>query len=985
MSTVRLFSIVIIFVLTAMQSVAQRYPFHNLGVEDGLIQSQVMDIVQDDYGHLWMSTLGGVSRYDGGSFTNYSVRDGMLSNNTNAIATDKEGNIWIGGEKGISVFDGNNFKHYTFGPVENNTNNQTAKGFIKSDNKIWCYTDSNVYTIIGDKINRISLPDSHSTITSILPDGKTLWVATITGQIYKRQGSRWDTLFYNFPGFYHAPIYTTQIYKTAGNEQLLVTRSGLFKIENDTIITYTVNGNTITNVPLLSIAEGKDSSLWLGSSGVYEIRNGKIKHYNKQNGFTDNAITGILHDKEGNVWFGSDGQGLFRYSGSQFSIIDESSNLPGEQVVSMAVTNNDRLYFGTYDEGLFTYQNNEVSHIPLNYKNLFVTSLAVKNNYDIWMGTRGLGLWNLRGGQRFSYNTPNIPSSVITALYYDDNSRLWIGTSNGTAIYSDKRFQTLNNKGAVVSAFVRIGRDSILMATNNKGLQLYHDSTLSPFKTGSATDSSPAQCLAMQGNTLWVGTNDNGVIAYNLSTGKSIVINKSNGLQSDFVYNLIADNNGDVWAGTGYGIHRIKLKNGKPKVSFYGKAQGVSGMESNQNAVAKTSDGTLWFGTTKGVVHIDPETELLHAQPVSIIMQSVKLFGNDIRDTNYYDSADKWYHVPYNLELPYKKNNITFTFRAISLTGTDQILYRYKIDGLNSPWSDWSTINSVTYSALPSGKYSFEVEARSVNSDTAQTLSYPFSIETPIHKTGWFSFVILGLCILAGIGIQYVINMRKKNREDLVEMLRKEEQAKVRQRTAEDFHDEVGNKLTRINVLTNVLKQKVSKLAPDSVRIIDQIHDNTGQLYSGTRDILWSLQPSNDNLYEILNRVRDFGTELFEDTGIHFEFSKSDRVWHSYKLPLDMSRNFLMICKEALNNALKYSEAENVRVEVTIKEMDIMYLMIYDDGKSFNVEEVVSGNGLNNMRNRAKRLGGKLYIDSNAGEGTSINLHFQLPGKYKDK
>src|SRR5690606_35267759 len=138
-------------------------------------------------------------------------------------------------------------------------------------------------------------------------------------------------------------------------------------------------------------------------------------------------------------------------------------------------------------------------------------------------------------------------------------------------------------------------------------------------------------------------------------------------------------------------------------------------------------------------------------------------------------------------------------------------------------------------------------------------------------------------------------------------------------RTAEDFHDEVGNKLTRINVLSNILKTKISNPAPDLFRIIEQIQENTAQLYSSTRDILWSLQPSNSNLYEILHRIRDVGVELFQDTDIEFSFSGADERMKRYRLPLDVSRNLIMIFKEALNNCLKYANATQVYMEVSLK------------------------------------------------------------------
>lgn len=980
---------IIFFCCYAMQVAAQRYSFYNLSVENGLIQSQVRALAQDGYGHLWVGTLGGISRYDGANFTNYNVRNGMLDNNTMAIATDKDGNIWLGGTEGVSCYNGKKFVHYSLQAPDNGSPRTVKKIIPGADNTLWCHTDKEVFSVKNRKTSQLKLPDSNITVTAIYPAKDTLWVAAKNGRIYRYYNKTWDSLFFNFKGFPKIPITTTNFLMDSKQRLLLATGNGLFyikkdaaKTSNDSIKAVRVNGTPLVDIPFISIAQGKDGAIWLGSfSGAFRLTDSSFVQYNKKSGFTDNTINTILCDKEGSVWFGSEGQGLYRFSGAQFSILDERSNLGSEQVMSFAPTPSGRLYIGTSDAGLYYYDKENIIPIPLQNKNVYVSALYADNEYDIWVGTSGLGLCRLKGAERIYYNLPELPANVaIMSLYKDTSRRLWIGTGVGAFVYADNKFTRIQGLNSNVLSFGLIGRDSIIIAAAS-GLYLYHAGSVSAYKTGAAPDSSNPQCLVVHDKKIWIGTNDNGLQCYDPLTGKCITLNKSNGLQSDFIYNLIADNNGDIWAGTGYGIHKIHFYNGKPQITFYGKEQGITGMESNQNAVCKMPDGTLWFGTTRGAVHIDPNKKLILPQPISVVLQSIKVFGDDIRDSTYYDSLDNWYNVPYNLALPYKQNNVTFTFKGISLSGNEQLQYRYRIEGLDAPWSDWTPLNSVTYSALPPGKYVLQVESRTVNSDDIKTLSYPFEIITPIHKTTWFSLLIFVACILAGISIQYILNKRKQNRLALVEKLRREEQSKVRQRTAEDFHDEVGNKLTRINVLTNVLKEKLGDVTPDKKRIIEQIQDNTAQLYSGTKDILWSLQATNDNLYEILNRIRDFGNELFSDTHIHFEFTGTESRWQEYKLPLDMSRNLIMIYKEALNNCLKYANATTVMLEAEMREKGVLHITLSDNGKGFNVEEVVKGNGLNNMRNRAERLKGKLYIDSRPGQGTSINLHFRLPNR----
>lgn len=970
--------------LLALHTHAQRYPFYSLDVEDGLIQSQVTTLSQDANGHLWIGTLGGMSRYDGNSFTNYTVRKNLLSNSIQTIVTDKNNNLWIGGPKGISKFNGKKFEHYLLQSPENGVGNQPRDIKVAPDNTVWCYTDTSVYRIVNNKVVQLPLPDSNIVVTSILPTKDTLYVGSNNGRIFRYYNNNWDSVFYYVPSFNKPAILTTGIFKARNGKIYLTTRSGLFQLNNDTARVVVASGKPLYNIPLISIAEDKQGAIWLGSAGAYKLQDGKLEQFNRENGFTDNAITSILTDDEGNVWLGSDGQGVFRFSGTQISILDdESSALQSEQVVSIASAPNGRVYIGTYVDGLFSYYNNDIVEIPLKYSKVYVTSLAINSEYDVWMGTNGLGLWRLRGTQRYYYNRPELPSNTIISLYKDTANKLWVGTSSGAAIYNKNKFEILNIPSSAVMSFITIGDDSTIIATDN-GLLLYSykDTTSVPFAENAKKDIANAQCLALQGYKLWVGTRDNGLVCYDLRTNKYFVLNSDNGLQSDFVYNVIIDDNNDLWAGTGFGIHKIEMDGDRPQVSFYGKEQGITGMESNHNAVAKTNDGLLWFGTMKGLVRINPKTEQLQPSPISIVLQSLKLFGDNIRDTTYFDSTDSWYEVPYQLQLPHKKNNLTFTFRGISLSGSQQLVYRYRMEGLEAPWSDWSALNSITYSALPPGKYKLYVECKRANGEQVKSLTYPFEIITPFHKTKWFSITILALCIFSGVGIQYLLNRRKQNREQLVQELRREEQNKVRQRTAEDFHDELGNKLTRINILTSVLQDKIGNLSPDNKRIIDQIQDNTAQLYGGTKDILWSLQPANDNLNEILNRVKDFAIELFEDTNITFELVKSnEQQWQQYRLPLDMSRNFIMIFKEALNNTLKYANATEVKMEATIKDLDTLHIMLKDNGDGFNVEEVVKGNGLNNMRNRAERLKGKLYIDSTPKRGTTINLHFRIQRK----
>ena len=960
---------------------AQRYPFHNLSVDDGLIQSQATCLAQDKTGNLWIGTLGGLSKYDGRNFTSYTIRNGLGNNMIWSLAADSAGNIWVGGNTDIAMFNGKTFVHYPK-PIKQPAHsvNNTQQIVITGDTT-WWRASGDLYYIAYGKISYFVTPGPAGFVSSVFAGADGLWIAK-ESVIYHTSKGRCDTVRFTLPEDQRAPL-ITRIFRSHDSMIWVTTNEGLFNIQNGHLVPKPIYLEELTVPPSISsITQDRSGALWLGTSkGVIRVNGNSYQLFNKQNGLRDNSFSDLFTDSEGNVWMASDGQGIFRYSGTQFSGLDESAGLPSDQVTALATNNSDSLFIGTYDAGLYIFKDGKIGSLSFPSSPVpAITSLCYTKGSKLWIATRGRGLWSYDHEIFRQYEAPdrNFPSNYVNRVYEDPDQRLWIGFANGAMLLEHDSFKTVNVKPEAVFSFLSIGKDSMLIAAES-GLSLYSAGIVVDYKTKTVADSIKVQCFLLAGRNLWIGSSDNGIVRYNMDTHTSMLINKNNGLKSDFIYNIIADNDGSIWAGTGFGIHRIKVSESEaPQITFYGKAQGVTGMESNINAVLKLTDGSIWFGTTNGALHYQPRSTVVNSAPSSIVLQSVRLTDESAIDHSYYDSTDNWNGVPYNLRLPAQKNNIAFTFQAISLSGSQQVQYRYRMDGLEAPWSQWSSTNSVSYSALPPGRYVFHVQCQGAEAQNNPELVYAFEIITPFQKTMWFRISVLAACIIIGILLQYIATSRKQRRARLMTKLRSEEQAKIRLRTAEDFHDEIGNKLTRINVLTSVLKNKIN-LNPDTERILHQIEDNTGQLYSGTRDILWSLKPTNDSLYEILYRIRDFGNDLFQDTDIEFTFTGKDDKWSSYKLPMDMSRNLIMIFKEALNNCLKYSAARKVWLEVSFKSKGVLQMVLRDDGKGFDMQTIDKGNGINNMNVRAARLKGKLYIDSRFGKGTIISLTFRLP------
>ena len=219
--------------------------------------------------------------------------------------------------------------------------------------------------------------------------------------------------------------------------------------------------------------------------------------------------------------------------------------------------------------------------------------------------------------------------------------------------------------------------------------------------------------------------------------------------------------------------------------------------------------------------------------------------------------------------------------------------------------------------------------------------------------------------------------MRAK-RLNQIEEVKREENIKVRQTASEDFHDEVGNSLTRIQVLTDVLNSKLGNGHEEEKRIIHMIKENVSGLYQGTRDILWALNPESDLIKEIGHRLQSLGIDVFQDTGICFSYENLLGESENIKLPGNYNRNIMMIFKEAMSNSLKHAQATKVELKIQRAENQEILIELADNGIGFNPLYIKKGHGFQNMQKRSNRIKSILTPISIPGEGTRYDLRIPI-------
>jgi ligand-binding sensor domain-containing protein len=917
-------------------------------VEDGLIQSQAAYICQDNYRQLWIATEGGISKFDGRKFTGYTVQEGLTANKVNILLCDKKGNIWAGTNYGISIFNGRSF---TTIKLTNSAFNNITSIVQMSDESVYVINNLKAHKIIDLKPQRINVSSDTTESISCLyktTDGHLL--AFIIGKgLFKLNNGTWQLTTAVDENL--KTKFIRRLFLTSNKDTLLATNTGLYHLRNNKIELIDLGKTFINDFNVLCITEDAKKNIWMGSdNGAYKIDGKEVFHFNTNSGLTDNSVYHIYKDAENNLWFATDADGIYKFRENTFTYYDKSSGLSNTIVMGVAQTTDGKVYAAGYVGGL--YKINEKNDIePLKNNGLILSDSKISCLYaddenNLWIGTGGKGSWyyNEKTGLKKveDKNKPNATLSGAICFLKDQKGNLLIGTQQGLYLRDKSaNIKKIKAENLVISALKQFNTDSIIVGTS-KGVFLLDKDYKVHLINKKEFNNSSVLCLAIQKENIYVGTTDKGVLNWKLKTGKIINYNTENGLPSNFIYSIYVSDKQKAWIGTGFGISNLQLdkNNNITAIKNYGRSDGLLGMECSHNCLLKATDSSLWFGTTKGLFHFNPFADITEKNQPVVLLKSVKLFSSDITDSSLYQNSETWFKVPNGLKLHSNQNHLTFEFGAIYFTNPENVLFKYKLEGIDKDYMI-SSNPFIIYSAIPPGKYNLKVQAVTKSGVISSNgINYTFEIEKAFYQTRYFQLLIVLLLISTGALITYVTTRRKQKRKEILEKIREEEFLKLRHRTAEDFHDEMGNRLTRISILTDILKSKLEPKESDTTKLVGQIKENTAALYNGSRDIIWSLNSENDGIYQIAERVKEIGEELFQDSIIDFNCAHNIKPGNPLKLKLDYSRNLIMVFKEAYSNILKHSKATKVGISLELINSKDLEIKIWDNGAGFDSQVI---------------------------------------------
>ncbi len=221
-------------------------------------------------------------------------------------------------------------------------------------------------------------------------------------------------------------------------------------------------------------------------------------------------------------------------------------------------------------------------------------------------------------------------------------------------------------------------------------------------------------------------------------------------------------------------------------------------------------------------------------------------------------------------------------------------------------------------------------------------------------------FIIAGLMVVFAVSFIMIRNKRQKKLESM------------RNSIADDLHDDIGSALSSINIMSELAKQK----SPEASPLLTSIGESTSSIQENMSDIIWAVNPKNDRLENVMQRMNLFASEILEAKNIELDFADATLL-PALKLTMEQRKNFYLFFKEAINNAAKYSDAKKVEVCIAQKDHSVE-MNIRDDGKGFDTAKIFNGNGMGSLKKRAAELNADFKITSCINEGTDVQLKFKI-------
>ncbi|HMG35898.1 MAG TPA: two-component regulator propeller domain-containing protein [Blastocatellia bacterium] len=998
---------------------SEQLPIKHYTTADGLPVDIVERIKRDSHGFLWFCTRDGLSKFDGYQFTSYGREQGLPHPRVNDLLESGDGTYWVATNgDGVCSFNPaerapadstSRFKVYSLDT--NPTSNIVNRLCEDRQGRIWAGTDLGLFYFDKTK----------DQFTAAIPDAVEIY-----SLMTDRQGELWigsgNQLLRQSPGG-RLTRYSFRVARNPGrifslleddNGKLLVGTwfAGLIELKPkllplvDSAIEpgktnacgnhYTVvDGAPIGTVQDLHISP--DGHLWIAASpdfttslggGLFEFDGQRFRRYGKAQGLMRNSIWSLEVDSAGNLWLGGL-DGALKIARNGFITFGEWDGLAGGAIAmfedrfgELCVITEAGMAVNRFEDGRFISTRINVPAALKNRQFWGSYQVTLQDHEGDWWVPTLKGLMRFAKVARIEQLASARPKAHymlqgngdtfdIFRMFEDSRGDIWVGlgTRDRNRLLkwerATEKFRYYTERDGVPpmntpTTFCEDAHGNVWIGLYGGGLLRYREGGFTLFGAEDGLPSGRIVNLHLdRGARLWIGSTSDGVARIDDTSRDRPAFSRltaADGLSSNVVYSITEDKWGRIYIGTPRSVDRLNPATGNIK-----RYTTADGLPSGGAILAfRESAGALWFGGSYEVARLVPEPESQLSAP-PILITGLRVAG---RAETVADLGESFMR---GFEFRSSQNQVEIDFVGLAFGAGETLEYQYRLDGANKDWQPMTWLRAVNYANLAPGRYRFLVRAMNAEGQFSPTpASVEFTILAPIYQRWWFVAIVVELVGLMAYGL-YRYRVRR-----LIELER------VRTRIAADLHDDIGANLTKIGILSEVVRQQAKTLDGRMAEPLSSIARISRESVASMSDIVWAIKPGRDTLRDLTRRMREFAGEIFSNRNIEFELGAPASETY-LKLGADVRRGVFLIFKEAVNNIVRHSDCDRADIDLRV-EGSLLVLTVSDDGNGFDAMRETAGNGLPSMRSRAASIGGEVEISSREPSGTRVTL--RLPIKH---
>ena len=821
---IRLTSLLMILFMTARVYAVDDKHYHvekRIVLQQGLSQSRIQCILEDDRGFMWFGTADGLNRYDGYStkiFRNKVGDSTSIPNNiVNSMVEDQEGNIWIGTNNGMAIFNPYSEKCISLAETDSTLiglgANLIKSCVIDHQQNIWCGTNgygvfkidakthqkqylfydstdsfflNNVFELFIDSENRLwigGFPENKIPVYLINNDSLVLF--DVEGIIQQQEKGYKVTSFYEDQS-HRIWMSIVDYYGQKGGLYYLEMNGVHFNDYKSYLSHLFLNQYRDSYNAIISIAEdSRTGKIIFGSilSGVFTFQFGETpKAYYSKSPVLDPKILSLLYGSNNILWIGTNGYGVeFSIPNSTFFHQINNKTTKGFTIESIRAFTEDSQYYwvgGYYGLAKMDKDFNQFETIF----NSSVFTLA-NNNVDdnlLLIGSEGGGVqfinkknhaWSQ--GLQFDSQTQKLSVRYIQKIFHVSDTLMLIGAFNGLFSVNPKTTATGSfpfHTSPISSTYLKV--QSISKVNHGKILIGYADGTIGQVdldkkqvvtfelmpKIQKYINYNPINCIYQNDQDIyWVATT-NGLLEVSPDGSQIRFFTEEDGLPNSHIYGILPDDDDNLWLSTNNGISCYNQK--ENVFRNYDMSDGLQNNEFNTGAYYKAKNGNLFFGGINGFNYFNPEEIKQNS-----IVPHIEITGIKIANNTLILTKEQW--AQHRLTIQPDEEVFTIEFAGLSYVNSDKNQYKYRIKEVNPEWVNLGSQHQITFNSMSPGKYTLEILAANNHGYWLQK-PYQFTIEVlpAFFESSLFFLlltILLVLIVLTGVKLRLrQLNHQKK-------------------------------------------------------------------------------------------------------------------------------------------------------------------------------------------------------------------------------